>query len=131
MNEEEKKAIEDLNDFKTICIMYGNTFTMFLEQLKKYQYATDTVLNLVTKLEKENTELKQAINVVEKEKKQWIEENNKKQISELIYLLKIKFDKDELKSPSFTKEQLDLMNLGINLYKHFNDIFNDIFNDED
>lgn len=49
-----------------------------------------------------------------------------KQISDLINLLKIKFNnKDEITSPSFTKEQLDLMNLGINLYKHFDKIFND------
>lgn len=47
--EEEKKAIEDLKDFKSIRILYGNRFIMFLEQLKKYQKATDTVLNLITK----------------------------------------------------------------------------------
>ena len=49
--EEEKKAIEDLKDFKSISILYGNTFTIFLEQLKKYQEATDTVLNLIEKLQ--------------------------------------------------------------------------------
>lgn len=56
INEEEKKAIEDLKDFKSISILYGNTFIMFLEQLKKYQEATDTALNLITKLQKENEE---------------------------------------------------------------------------
>lgn len=59
LSEEEKKAIEYLNDFKTIKIMYGNTFVMFLEQLKKYQQATNAALNLITKLQKENEELKQ------------------------------------------------------------------------
>ena len=54
LSEEEKKAIENLKDFKSISILYGNTFTMFLEQLKKYQEATDTILNLITKLQKEN-----------------------------------------------------------------------------
>ena len=62
LNEEEEKAIENLKDFKSISILYGNTFTMFLEQLKKYQEATDTVLNLTTKLQKENKELKTTIN---------------------------------------------------------------------
>lgn len=52
----EEQAIENLKDFKSISILYGNTFTMFLEQLKKYQEATDTVLNLITKLQKENEE---------------------------------------------------------------------------
>lgn len=38
----------------------------------------------------------------------------------------IKLDeKDEVKSPSFTKEQLNLMNLGIALYKSFDKLFND------
>lgn len=59
LNEEEKKAIEYLNDLKSIKILYGNIFTMFLEQLKKYQNATDTILKLIEKLQKENQELKQ------------------------------------------------------------------------
>lgn len=36
------------------------------------------ILNLITKLQKENEDLKKAINVVEKEKGQWIEENEEK-----------------------------------------------------
>ena len=56
LSEDEKKAIENLKDFKSISILYGNIFTMFLEQLKKYQEATDTVLKLITKLQKENEE---------------------------------------------------------------------------
>lgn len=62
--EEEKKAIEDLKDFKSISILYGNTFTIFLEQLKKYQEATDTVLNLIEKLQKENEEKDKQINLI-------------------------------------------------------------------
>ena len=54
LSEEEKKAIEKLKDFKSISILYGNTFTMFLDQLEKYQEATNTVLNLITRLDKEN-----------------------------------------------------------------------------
>ena len=53
----EEQAIENLKDFKSISILYGNTFTIFLEQLKKYQEATDTVLNLITNLQKENEDL--------------------------------------------------------------------------
>lgn len=48
-----------------------------------------------------------------------------KEINKLIELLKIKFKNDEIQSPSFTKEQLDIMNLGINLYKHFDELFFD------
>lgn len=54
LSEKEKKAIEKLKDFKSISILYGNTFIMFLDQLEKYQEATDTILNLITRLEKEN-----------------------------------------------------------------------------
>ena len=93
LSEDEKKAIENLKDFKSISILYGNTFTMFLDQLEKYQEATDTILNLINKLQKENKELKK------------YDYRN------------IKIDeKDELQSPSIPKEHLDLMNLGIALY---------------
>ena len=64
LSEYEKKAIENLKDFKSISILYGNTFTMFLEQLKKYQEATDTVLNLITKLQKENEEKDKQIDLI-------------------------------------------------------------------
>lgn len=60
----EEQAIENLKDFKSISILYGNTFTMFLEQLKKYQEATDTVLNLITKLQKENEEKDKQIDLM-------------------------------------------------------------------
>lgn len=56
MAEEEKQAIENLKDFKSIKILYGNTFVMFLEQLIKYQESANTVLNLIDKLQKENEE---------------------------------------------------------------------------
>lgn len=62
----EEQAIENLKDFKSISIVYGNTFTMFLEQLKKYQEATDTVLNLITKLQKENEEKDKQIDLMAK-----------------------------------------------------------------
>lgn len=59
LSEEEKKAIEDLNSFKSISILYGNTFTMFLEQLKKYQEATDTILNLIKKQQEQLETIKE------------------------------------------------------------------------
>ena len=58
---EEKKAIEELKDFKSIRILDGKRFIMFLEQLKKYQEATDTVLNLIEKLQEENKVFKSAL----------------------------------------------------------------------
>ena len=44
MNEEE--VIERLNRFKTIKVLYGNTFAIHLEQLKQLQNDIETVLNL-------------------------------------------------------------------------------------
>lgn len=71
LSEYEKKAIEDLNSFKSIRILYGNKFTMFLEQLEKYQQATDIALNLITKLQKENKEKDKQINLMA----EYMEEN--------------------------------------------------------
>ena len=76
--EEEKKAIEDLKDFKSISILYGNTFTIFLEQLKKYQEATDTVLNLIEKLKKENEKLKEENISLFEDLKNWKKLNGEK-----------------------------------------------------
>lgn len=56
LSKKEKEAIEKLKDFKSISILYGNTFTIFLDQLEKYQEATNTVLNLIDKLKNENEE---------------------------------------------------------------------------
>ena len=64
-----------------------NAYTQLLYDSHK------TVLNLITKLQKENEELKK------------YDYRN------------IKIDEEnKIKSPSFTQEQLDLMNLGIALY---------------
>lgn len=88
LSEDELKSIDEL-------IMLKH----FLETEEKYEgqerevNAIKTVLNLITKLEKEIKELKKYDYRNIK-----IEEENK------------------IKSPSFTKEQLDLMNLGIALY---------------
>lgn len=62
MNEEE--AIERLNRYKTIKVLYGNTFAMHLEQLEQLKNDIDTVLNLLEKKDK-------VINKYEKECRQF------------------------------------------------------------
>lgn len=59
MTDEEKKAIDNLKNFKSIKILYGNTFTMFLEQLKKYQEATDIILKLTKKQQEQLEDIKE------------------------------------------------------------------------
>lgn len=59
MNEEE--AIERLNRFKTIKVLYGNTYSMHLEQLEQLQNDIDTVLNLLEKKDKRILDLEYAL----------------------------------------------------------------------
>ena len=87
MTEEEKKAIEMLDKFITEHKLFN------IKQSDGLEKNIDIVINLITKLEKENEELKK-----HDYRNIKIDEENK------------------IKSPSFTKEQLDLMNLGIALY---------------
>ena len=58
----DKEAIERLNRFKTIKVMYGNTFVMHLEQLKQLQQDLETILNLIenqkAEIEKKDKEIK-------------------------------------------------------------------------
>lgn len=58
MNEEE--VIERLNRFKTIKVLYGNTFSMHLEQLEQLQNDIETVLSELEKKDKEYEELTEA-----------------------------------------------------------------------
>lgn len=44
MNKELEEAVEKLEKFKTIKVLYGNTFVMHLEQLQELQIAIETVL---------------------------------------------------------------------------------------
>lgn len=60
----EKEVIERLNRFKTIKVLYGNTFAMHLEQLEQLKNDIDTVLNLLEKKDK-------VINEYEKECRQF------------------------------------------------------------
>lgn len=47
MNKELEEAIKVLNRFKSIKILYGNTFAMHLEDLEQLQQAIETVLNYI------------------------------------------------------------------------------------
>ena len=53
----DKEVIERLNRFKTIKVMYGNTFAMHLEQLKQLQQDLETILNV---LENQKVEIEDA-----------------------------------------------------------------------
>lgn len=47
MTKEQEEAIERLNRFKTIKVLYSNTFAMHIEQLKTVQEDIETVLNII------------------------------------------------------------------------------------
>ena len=116
----EEQAIENLKDFKSISILYGNTFTIFLEQLKKYQEATDTVLNLITNLQKENEEKDRKMkkyldiiskNIIETIKDELVQQKNKeldfkdKQIDLMAELVYKRFKAELLLEYGFENEE--------------------------
>lgn len=111
LTEEEKEAIDFFRDFKPKIfwkepIKVENEYVMKDDVYLKNKI--DIILNLITKLQKENEEL---------EKHDY---------------RNIKIDeKDELKSPSIPKERLNLMNLGIALYLSIHKIFEDESEDID
>ena len=51
--EEQEEAIERLNRFKTIEILYSNTFAMHIEQLKTLQEDIETVLSMLKEKDRE------------------------------------------------------------------------------
>lgn len=53
MTKEQEEAIERLDRFKTIKVLYGNTFAMAIEQLKTLQEDIETVLNMLKEKDKE------------------------------------------------------------------------------
>ena len=53
MTKEQEEAIERLNRFKTIEILYSNTFAMHIEQLKTLQEAIRELLNMLKEKDKE------------------------------------------------------------------------------
>ena len=48
-----QEAIERLNRFKTIEVLYSNTFAMHIEQLKTVQEDIETVLNMLKEKDKQ------------------------------------------------------------------------------
>ena len=57
----EQEAIERINRFKTIKVLYGNTFAMTTEQLRALQEDIETALNMLKEKDKEIADLKQAL----------------------------------------------------------------------
>lgn len=106
MSEEEKHAIRNLENLSE----FGLSATLNQTDLDKMKI----VLNLIEKQRKEIQELKtekQLLEFQEKQLENYIEELKKHDYRN------IKIDEEnKIKSPSFTKEMLDLMNLGIALY---------------
>ena len=86
----EKEVIERLNRFKTIKVLYGNTFSMHLEQLEQLQNDIETVLNLLEKKDIDIIEAKEANRQlsIELQKKD-------RMINEMAYYLS-DFDIDEM-----------------------------------
>lgn len=74
MTKEQEEAIERLNRFKTIKILYANTFAMHLEQLEKLQTDIETVINMLKEKDKELEKKDKIIDEI----KQLIEENLRK-----------------------------------------------------
>lgn len=99
-------------------IMSEEAFNELIDNLeiieKLTPYGRKAIKYWVNKLQKENKVLKtekQLLEFQEKQLKNYIEELKKHDYRN------IKIDEEnKIKSPSFTKEQLDLMNLGIALY---------------
>lgn len=70
MTKEQEEAIERLNRFKTIEILYGNTFAMHIEQLKTVQKDIDTVLSMLKEQQEENKKKDKIIDLMS----EWISE---------------------------------------------------------
>ena len=58
MTNEQREAIDRLNKFKTIEILYGNTFAMHIKQLKTLQVDLDTILSLIKEQQEETDKYK-------------------------------------------------------------------------
>lgn len=67
MIKEQKEAIERLNKFEDIAILYGKTFAMTLGQLKTLQGDIETVLNMLKENSEEIETLKRDFKIVDQE----------------------------------------------------------------
>ena len=71
MNEEE--VIERLNRFKTMKVLYGNTFAIHLEQLEQLQNDIETVLNLLEKKDRTIQQLKDENKTLNRQEQKYFE----------------------------------------------------------
>ena len=85
MTNEQREAIDRLNKFKTIEILYGNTFAMHIEQLKTLQVDLDTALSLIKEQQEEIGNLQKELN--EENKRCMILANNDKFKEQVIDLM--------------------------------------------
>lgn len=69
----EKEVIERLNRFKTIKVLYGNTFAIHLEQLEQLQNDIETVLNLLEKKDRTIQQLKDENKTLNRQEQQYFE----------------------------------------------------------
>lgn len=131
----EKEAIERLNRFKTIKVLYGNTFAIHLEQLEQLQNDIETVLNLLEKQKAEISDLKWKNEIYVKSIKshdryeielndEIIEKNNK------IFELEAKIEKKD-KESHFIQSELDIANAKIIKLNKMIDLMAEYINDID
>lgn len=62
MSEEEKEAIYELEKFRRIKVLYGNTFAIHIEQMKQLQNNMKIVFNL---LQKQKSELEKKDKIID------------------------------------------------------------------
>lgn len=74
----EQEAIERLNRFKTIKVLYGNTFAMTTEQLRILQEDIETVLNMLKEKDRQINSKNGTINALQCALKERIEERDRK-----------------------------------------------------
>ena len=103
MTYEEGKAIERLNRFKTIKVLYTKTFAMTTEQLKVIQEDIETVLSMLkdssAEIKKKNTELAEKSAEIE-ELKQTLARNIAKNFT------------SSMKELAKAKQDLEMLNKG-------------------
>lgn len=93
----EQEAIERINRFKTIKVLYGNTFAMTTEQLRALQEDIETALNMLKEKDKEIEKLKEFIN--------YLQLKNIKNLDMIIYMANFIND-----NTPYTKDTKELEN---------------------
>ena len=83
MTTEQREAIDRLNRFKTIQVLYGNTFAMHIEQLKTLQVNINTVLSLIKEQQEEIEKKDKIIDFYKKGLEREVE-SNRENVMEII-----------------------------------------------